>query len=60
MIPKFTKQFYLVLRKKNKYFPDDPLAGVKFIVEITLYCVRHDLTVVLYSGVILISFSFKG
>jgi hypothetical protein len=58
--PKFTKQFYLVLRKKNKNFPEGPLAGVKFIVEITLCCVRYDLTVVLYSCVILISFSFKG
>lgn len=60
MIPKFIKQFYLVLGKKNKNFPDGPLAGVKFIVEITLYCVQYDLTVVLYSCVILISFSFKG
>jgi hypothetical protein len=59
MIPKFTKQIYLVLRMKNKNFPEGPLAGVKFIVQITLYCVRYDLTVELYSCIILISFSFS-
>jgi len=37
LIPKFTKQFYLALRLKNKKFPEGPLAGVKFIEEITLY-----------------------
>jgi len=60
IVPKFTKQFYLVLRMKKKNFPEGPLVGVKFIVEITLYFVRYDLTVVLYSCVILISFYFKG
>jgi len=60
LIPKFTKQFYLALRLKNKKFPEGPLAGVKFTEEITLYWVRYDLTVVLHSCVILISFSFKG
>jgi hypothetical protein len=55
MIPKFTKQFYLILRMKNKNFPECSLAGVKFMVEITLYCVRYDLYILLcYSNQLLL------
>jgi hypothetical protein len=59
-MPKFTEAFYLVLRMNNKNFLESTLAGFKTVVEITLCCVRYYLTMVLYSCVILISFSFKG